>query len=144
MALSQPRTEVESSSSDEEGEVGVDEELEQLDSPAQRMYHKSMVFQQDQKRIREDVTKHKRSTFRIPVRCTSCCNTLHVPVLRETLVTTSSLLPTCPSAQRNPSHNIITAAHRTVSCLSNTMPHSWRRGTEALAGACSLQYCKVF
>ena len=70
MALSQPRTEPESSSSsEEEGEVEADQELEQLDSPAARMYHKSMVFQQDQKRIREEVTKHKRSAFRIPVRC---------------------------------------------------------------------------
>jgi len=68
MALSQPRTEVESSSSDEEGEVEADQELEQLDSPAARMYRKSMVFQQDQKKIREEVTKHKRSAF-IPVCC---------------------------------------------------------------------------
>lgn len=66
MALSQPRTECESST-DEEGEVEPDDELEQLDSPAQRMYHKSMVFQQDQKRIRDEVTKHKRSGFKIPV-----------------------------------------------------------------------------
>lgn len=68
MALSQPRTEVESSSSDEEGELEADQELEQLDSPAARMYRKSMVFQQDQKKIREEVTKHKRSAF-IPVCC---------------------------------------------------------------------------
>ncbi|KAL0039998.1 hypothetical protein WJX79_001782 [Trebouxia sp. C0005] len=66
MALSQPRTEVESSSSDEEGEVEADQELEQLDSPAARMYRKSMVFQQDQKKIREEVIKHKRSAFSIP------------------------------------------------------------------------------
>ena len=66
MALSQPRVEEESSStSDEEGEAEVDEELQQL-SPAARMYHKSMVFQQDQKRIREEVPKPKRN-FRIPV-----------------------------------------------------------------------------
>lgn len=69
MALSQPRTEVESSSSDEEGEVEADQELEQLDSPAARMYRKSMVFQQDQKKIREEVIKHKRSAFSIPVCC---------------------------------------------------------------------------
>lgn len=69
MALSQPRQEESSSSSSgsEEESGDVDEELEQLDSPAARMYHRSMVFQQDQKRIREEVTKHKRSTFRIPV-----------------------------------------------------------------------------
>ena len=69
MALSQPRQEESSSSSSgsDEEPGDVDEELEQLDSPAARMYHKSMVFQQDQKRIREEVTKHKRSTFRIPV-----------------------------------------------------------------------------
>ena len=69
MALSQPRQEESSSSSSgSEDELGdVDEELEQLDSPAARMYHKSMVFQQDQKRKREEVTKHKRSNFRIPV-----------------------------------------------------------------------------
>jgi predicted sugar kinase len=69
IALSQPRTEVESSSSDEEGEVEADQELEQLDSPAARMYRKSMVFQQDQKQIREEVTKHKRGAFSIPVCC---------------------------------------------------------------------------
>ena len=70
IALSQPRQEESSSSSSgSEEELGdVDEELEQLDSPAARMYHKSMVFQQDQKRIREEVTKHKHSNFRIPVR----------------------------------------------------------------------------
>lgn len=69
MALSQPRQEESSSSSScsEEEEGDVEEQREQLDSPAARMYHKSMVFQQDQKRIREQVTKHKRSAFRIPV-----------------------------------------------------------------------------
>ena len=70
MALSQPRTESSSSTSEseEEGEAkNADQQLEELDSPAARMYHKSMVFQQDQKRIREEVTKHKRSAFRIPV-----------------------------------------------------------------------------
>ncbi|KAL0029403.1 hypothetical protein WJX77_004930 [Trebouxia sp. C0004] len=66
ITLSQPRTEVESSSSDEEGEVEADQQLEELDSPAARMYRKSMVFQQDQKKIREEVTKHKRSAFSIP------------------------------------------------------------------------------
>lgn len=68
MTLSQPRTEVESSSNEEEGEVEADQELEQLDSSAARMYHKFMVFQQDQKKICEEVTKHKRSAF-IPVCC---------------------------------------------------------------------------
>lgn len=67
MALSQPRQEESSSSSS--GSEDEEEALEQLDSPAARMYHKSMIFQQDQKRIREDVTKHKRSAFRIPVGC---------------------------------------------------------------------------
>lgn len=69
MALSQPRQEESSSSSSgsEEEEGHLAEQLDQLDSPAARMYHKSMLFQQDQKRIREEVTKHKRSTFRIPV-----------------------------------------------------------------------------
>lgn len=69
MALSQPRQEeTSSSSSGSEEELGdPDEEVVQMDSPAARMYHKSMVFQQDQKRIREEVTKHKRSNFRIPV-----------------------------------------------------------------------------
>ena len=65
MALSQPRVESESSSSDEEGEVDVDAELEQL-SPAARRYNKSMVLQQDQKRIREEATKPKHG-FKIPV-----------------------------------------------------------------------------
>ena len=71
MALSQPRQEESSSgsSSGSEEEGDADKELEHLDSPAARMYHKSMVFQQDQKRIREEVTKHKRSAFRIPVGC---------------------------------------------------------------------------
>lgn len=68
IALSQPRQEESSSSSSgSEEEGGADAEQEQLDSPAARMYHKSMVFQQDQKRIREEVTKHKRSAFKIPV-----------------------------------------------------------------------------
>lgn len=69
--MSQPRQEESSSSSSgsEEEEGDVTAELEHMDSPAARMYHKSMAFQQDQKRIREDVTKRKRSTFRIPVGC---------------------------------------------------------------------------
>lgn len=71
MALSQPRQEESSSSSSgsEQEEGDVDAELEHLDSPAARMYHKSMIFQQDQKRIREEVTKRKRSAFKIPVGC---------------------------------------------------------------------------
>ena len=69
IALSQPRQDESSSSSSgsEEEEGDAEAELEGMDSPAARMYHKSMVFQQDQKRIREEATKTKRSAFRIPV-----------------------------------------------------------------------------
>lgn len=77
MALSQPRIDSESSaSSDEEGEADVNGELDQL-SPAARMYHKSMVFQQDQKRIREEATNKQKRKFKIPVR--PSCHTPATP-----------------------------------------------------------------
>ena len=66
MALSQPRQEPESSSSSGESE-DEDEALRDIDSPAVRMMRKSMMFQQDQKQIREDAIKQKRHGFRLPV-----------------------------------------------------------------------------
>ena len=72
IALSQPRQEeassCTSSSEDSEGE----EPDEGVDSPAVRMMRKSIVFQQEQKQIREEAIKHKRHNFRLPVHIPAC------------------------------------------------------------------------
>lgn len=69
IALSQPRQEVESScsSSSEESEGEAPDAVGGTDSPAVRMMRKSMMFQQDQKQIREQAITQKQHTFRLPV-----------------------------------------------------------------------------
>ena len=71
IALSQPRQEPESSSSSSSGESGDDQEtvLQDLDSPAVRNMRKSLMFQHNQKLIREEATKQTatRHRFRLPV-----------------------------------------------------------------------------
>ncbi|KAL3160440.1 hypothetical protein ABBQ32_010760 [Trebouxia sp. C0010 RCD-2024] len=117
IALSQPRQEESSSSSSgsEEEEGDVTAELEHMDSPAARMYHKSMAFQQDQKRIREDVTKRKRSTFRIP-------HFLHRRHHRHLHSHHSHLghTSTTTEFQRVASHDLHVSTHQTVSAPAET------------------------
>ena len=69
IALSQPRQEVESScsSSSEDSEGEEPNVVGGTDSPAVRMMRKSMMFQQEQKQIREEAITQKRRTFRLPV-----------------------------------------------------------------------------
>lgn len=70
MALSQPRQE-EAVSSDGSSSTDSDDEdaanAETVESPAVRMMRKTMVFQQEQQKVRDDAIKRKGHNFRLPV-----------------------------------------------------------------------------